>query len=160
MLIICDKSSAPKHYNWADCIISLDDSPSNIEVVGPKHLLIQCEDVDDPTYPYGPNFWQMKSVIEHVKTCKVHQRSHLLVHCFAGVSRSTATAWGVLCHQGLSVEEAWAKVLRVRSYAWPNLLICQHFDKLLNLDGKMVALSLRIDAERRGKAFDFNGYCG
>lgn len=68
-------------------------------------------------------------------------RANLLVHCHAGVSRSTA-ATAVLLAQARPdrpAAEALAEVVRVRSYAWPNLRVLELGDALLGLGGELVA---------------------
>jgi len=66
---------------------------------------------------------------------------HLLVHCHAGISRSTAAAFAMTT-QALGVEkamEALEFVLENRPEAFPNLLIVQHADRLLQADGRLLA---------------------
>ncbi len=67
--------------------------------------------------------------------------AHLLVHCHAGVSRSTA-AMSVLLAQARPdrpAAEALAEVVRVRPHAWPNLRIVEFGDELLGRRGELVA---------------------
>ena len=67
--------------------------------------------------------------------------AHLLVHCHAGVSRSTASMALVLA-QGLpniAAEQIFAEVLRIRGKAWPNLRIVEIGDALLGRGGALVA---------------------
>ena len=67
-------------------------------------------------------------------------RAPLLIHCWAGVSRSPATAYAVAC--ALSepgAEEAWASCLRAAApFATPNRRIVEAADALLSRDGRMV----------------------
>jgi predicted protein tyrosine phosphatase len=67
--------------------------------------------------------------------------AHLLVHCHAGVSRSTASMALVLA-QGLpdiAADRIFAEVLRIRGKAWPNLRIVEMGDALLGRSGALVA---------------------
>jgi predicted protein tyrosine phosphatase len=67
--------------------------------------------------------------------------AHLLVHCHAGVSRSTA-AMAVILAQALPAHPAEAmfdEVLRIRPGAWPNLRIVELADALLDRQGDLVA---------------------
>ncbi|CAN7203742.1 hypothetical protein LJR225_000677 [Phenylobacterium sp. LjRoot225] len=69
----------------------------------------------------------------------------MLVHCWAGVSRSTAAAFAIACAltSKPEVELAWA--LRAASPgATPNPLIVAHADALLGRDGRMVAAIAEI----------------
>lgn len=67
--------------------------------------------------------------------------AHLLIHCHAGVSRSTASAALILAQvwpdrPARAVLDAVAKI---RPRAWPNLRILEFGDELLGRDGEIVA---------------------
>lgn len=64
----------------------------------------------------------------------------VLVHCLGGVSRSTATAFLLLCQHRRGDEQAAFQLLKViRPQAQPNPLLVAHGDALLNANGRMVA---------------------
>ena len=65
---------------------------------------------------------------------------HLLVHCHAGVSRSTAAATLILAQArpDRPAEEALQAVVRHRPRAWPNLRILELGDALLARRGEVV----------------------
>jgi len=67
-------------------------------------------------------------------------RSHLLVHCHAGVSRSTAAAVLILAqaHPERPAREAFDRVAQMRPRAWPNLRILEFGDALLDRDGEII----------------------
>lgn len=73
----------------------------------------------------------------------------LLVHCWAGVSRSSAAAYTILCDRlGNGREHAIAQMLRARSpHADPNRLIVRIADELLGREGRMIEA---VDAIGRG----------
>src|SRR5690242_14445012 len=56
--------------------------------------------------------------------------AHLLVHCHAGISRSSASMALILAQAlpGWSGEEIVRAILRIRSKAWPNLRIMEMGD--------------------------------
>lgn len=62
----------------------------------------------------------------------------LLIHCYMGVSRSTAALAIMLAarHQGPE-EEVFDFVRRVRAQAWPNLLMVRYADRLLGREGRL-----------------------
>ena len=66
---------------------------------------------------------------------------HLLVHCHAGVSRSTAAATLILAQAqpDLSAREVLDRVAELRPRAWPNLRMLELGDALLGRDGEIVA---------------------
>ena len=65
----------------------------------------------------------------------------LLVHCFAGISRSTASALAIACALRPHISEAaFAQALRAASAsAQPNALMVQHADELLARGGRIVS---------------------
>lgn len=67
--------------------------------------------------------------------------SRILVHCHAGVSRSTAFAYGVLAHRfGAGQEaEAFEALLTIVNKPWPNRRIVEIFDRHWQRDGRMLA---------------------
>lgn len=73
----------------------------------------------------------------------------LLIHCWAGISRSTAAAYAVACAKSApGREQAWAERLRlVAPTATANPLIVALADRLLERDG---AMSQAVAAIGRG----------
>jgi predicted protein tyrosine phosphatase len=72
---------------------------------------------------------------------RVHARpgSHVLVHCHAGVSRSTAAAAILMCQHAPGHEEAaFLKLLELRKHGWPNTRMVEFADQLLERDGAML----------------------
>ncbi|HEX7127167.1 MAG TPA: protein-tyrosine-phosphatase [Thermodesulfobacteriota bacterium] len=67
--------------------------------------------------------------------------AHLLVHCHAGISRSTAALTLLLAQArpDRPAAEALAQVVRVRPPAWPNLRVVELGDALLGRRGEIVA---------------------
>jgi predicted protein tyrosine phosphatase len=77
------------------------------------------------------------------------RRAPLLIHCFAGVSRSTAAAYTVAAALAPKRDEAElaATLRRLSPSATPNLRIVTIADRLLGRDGRMVRA---IEAIGRG----------
>jgi predicted protein tyrosine phosphatase len=67
--------------------------------------------------------------------------SHLLIHCHAGVSRSTAAAALILAQArpDRAAREALEAAAQLRPRAWPNLRILEFGDALLGRNGELVA---------------------
>jgi predicted protein tyrosine phosphatase len=67
--------------------------------------------------------------------------AHLLVHCHAGISRSSAALTLILAQdqQERTAEEILAEVLQLREKAWPNLRIIELGDAALGRGGSLVA---------------------
>jgi predicted protein tyrosine phosphatase len=66
---------------------------------------------------------------------------HLLVHCHAGVSRSTAAMTMLLAqaHPEQDEDELFDRIGRVRPQAWPNSLMIGMADEQLRRDGRLTA---------------------
>lgn len=67
--------------------------------------------------------------------------THLLIHCHAGLSRSTAAAILLLVQHEphRATHDVVRQVIRLRPRAWPNLRIIKIGDRLLGRDGEIVA---------------------
>lgn len=78
----------------------------------------------------------------------------LLIHCWAGVSRSTAAAYAIACARTAPGWEAeWAARLRdAAPTATPNALIVAHADRLLDRGSAMIRA---IEAIGRGAETDW-----
>lgn len=66
---------------------------------------------------------------------------HLLVHCHAGISRSTASMAILLAEARPEADEdsIFAHIREIRAQAWPNSRMVGMADDLLGRDGKLVA---------------------
>jgi predicted protein tyrosine phosphatase len=71
---------------------------------------------------------------------------HLLIHCHAGVSRSTAAAALILAQArpDRSAREVLDAVAQLRPRAWPNLRMLEFGDDLLGRSGEIVAAAAAI----------------
>lgn len=67
-------------------------------------------------------------------------QAHLLIHCHAGISRSTASAALLLAQAdpARSASDIVAEIARLRPRAWPNLLLLEHGEALLERQGQLV----------------------
>ena len=65
--------------------------------------------------------------------------AEILIHCWAGISRSTAVAYAILCQAAGPGRESECieSVLAVRPQAFPNTLIVKLADRILNRNGAM-----------------------
>jgi len=76
--------------------------------------------------------------------------AHLLVHCHAGISRSSAStallvAQAAPSHLGT---EIFAELLRIRPQIWPNLRLVELGDAALNRGGDLVAAARQVYAQQ------------
>jgi predicted protein tyrosine phosphatase len=65
----------------------------------------------------------------------------ILIHCRAGVSRSTALAYAVVCQHGQPGQEAeaFAYVRQIRPQLFPNGLVVKMADRILKSKGRLLA---------------------
>lgn len=66
---------------------------------------------------------------------------HLLVHCHAGISRSTASMVTLLAEArpGMDEDAIFAHLREIRPQAWPNSVMLGYADDLLGRGGRLVA---------------------
>lgn len=78
--------------------------------------------------------------------------AHLLVHCHAGVSRSTAAMALILAQAAPDVPagRVLAEVQRIRQQAWPNLRMVELGDRLLGRGGALVAATHGLHRQQLG----------
>jgi predicted protein tyrosine phosphatase len=74
--------------------------------------------------------------------------AHLLVHCHAGISRSTAAMTTLLAQLSpeRSSEDIVKHIVDIRTKAWPNLRMIESADDLLGRDGTLIAAVARLYA--------------
>jgi predicted protein tyrosine phosphatase len=143
-------------------VCSLAALPETVRATGASHILTVMANVDQVQRPASvleANHLKvsMDDIIEHmdgfVAPTEVHieqvlrfvrgwdRRAPLVVHCYAGISRSTASAFASICalspHRD---EQSIAQALRRASpTATPNVRIVSLADRLLGRDGRMIA---------------------
>ncbi|MBV9218438.1 MAG: protein-tyrosine-phosphatase, partial [Methylobacteriaceae bacterium] len=75
---------------------------------------------------------------------------HLLVHCHAGVSRSTAAMAMILAQTdpNRAEDDILAHVTRIRPQAWPNSRVVAFADELLGRNGRLLEAVAKVYAQR------------
>jgi predicted protein tyrosine phosphatase len=106
-------------------------------------LLLRFFDID-VAEPDGPATAHVESIIGFVDQLRVEcgrSRPRLLVHCHAGISRSTAGAYIALARElGLDrAEEAFQHLLQVTANPWPNRRLVGLADQVLSAQGRLLA---------------------
>jgi predicted protein tyrosine phosphatase len=115
-----------------------------------RRLRLHFHDVIDPVPDWiAPERWDIELLLAFGRDLDATKAAagealthlHLLVHCHAGVSRSTAAAILLLAQRDPSqpAENAILEVVRQRPRAWPNLRMIEFGDALLSRDGEIVA---------------------
>ena len=117
-------------------------------IAAENHLWLQLHDISSPIDGYIlPSEEHIGELLAFVRAWD--QTAPLVVHCFAGISRSTASAYAAVCALNPQRKEAAiAHALRRASpIATPNIRIVMLADQLLGRQGRMVAA---IEAIGRG----------
>ena len=109
-------------------------------IVPENHLVLGLDDITEPMDGYiVPCDEHVSRLIEFARGWD--RTTPMVVHCFAGISRSTAAAFVSVCALSPERDEhAIAQELRrVSPTALPNARIVMLADELLGRDGRMVA---------------------
>ena len=117
-------------------------------IVEANHLILGMDDIAVPMDGYVmPCEEHVRSLIAFVR--RWNREKPLVVHCFAGISRSTAGAYVAACAVNAARDETViARELRRASpTATPNARIVSIADQMLGRAGRMVAA---IDSIGRG----------
>lgn len=154
MFTVCSKSQVKKHVKRVEAthLITLLDPWDRIwrpsRILRENHLMLGFEDEEDPAAKYAPKEEHCRIILEFGN--KLPDNSITVVHCFAGMCRSTAAALALYI-QKHGIESAWhAKqwLREDRPQAMPNMLMAKYFDKLLNCNGEFVVLCDKINNGR------------
>ena len=88
----------------------------------------------------APERWDIELLLAFSRDLTMANEAHLLVHCHAGVSRSTAAAILVMAQTcpDRPADEVLREVVRLRPRAWPNLRILEFGDEILGRHGEIV----------------------
>lgn len=164
--VTCLRDAAMVAGGWAAThVVSLLDPELADEHVprisGAKHHVVRLRDQENALAT--SHFPEAITAFFDVVLPAIEQRdSRILVHCHAGVSRSTAFAYGVIAHRfGVGREdEAFAALLSIVNKPWPNRRIIEIFDAHWQREGRLLApldamraqYPKRIDAWRRFNA--------
>jgi len=128
----------------ADRLITLINSATPVtrpaSILPERHLFIAVNDIIEPTEGLtAPSREHVSALLDFGRAWD--RRQPLVVHCFAGISRSTAAAFILVCALAPDRrEEEIAGALRAASpFATPNRLLVSVADAVLRRDGRMLA---------------------
>ena len=124
------------------------------EIIAPEHhLRVGFSDIVAPLEGHlPPTDAHVRAVLDFAAAW--NRERPLLLHCYAGISRSTAAAYAVACALAPQRDEAeWARELRrLAPSATPNRLFVEIADDLLGRRGRMKAAIAAIG--RGAEAFE------
>ena len=114
-----------------------------------RHLFIGMSDIAQPLPGHvAPDVAHVETLLSFVRAWD--RRDPLLIHCWAGVSRSTAAAFVTACalNEGRAEDEIAATIRAASPTATPNPRFVAIADRRLGRGGRMVAA---IEAIGRGE---------
>lgn len=149
--VSCLPKAASIAEEWgATHVVSLIDpaiGPEHIpEIRTAEHIVARLRDQE--TAEFTSHFPEIiESLFETVRPAIENPHSRILVHCHAGVSRSTAFCYAMIAHRaGRGMEnEAFGAFLSIVNKPWPNRRIIEILDRKWERDG---ALLKPLDAMR------------
>jgi predicted protein tyrosine phosphatase len=132
-------------------LLGVDDRVERPPGVAEKnHLFLRMHDISEPLEGHVmPDAAHVESLIAFVRGWD--RTAPLVVHCWAGISRSTAAAFVSVCALNPDRDErdiAWA-IRRASPTATPNIRIVALADAMLERQGRMVTA---IEAIGRGES--------
>ena len=154
-IIVCPLSHVPTSVDThgASHLVSLIKQGTPVErpasIAVDRHLYLGFDDITEPMDGLiAPAEEHVRELLTFIDTWD--QARPIVVHCYAGISRSTAGAFITLCALRPKRTEAdIARGLRTASpSATPNIRLVGFADRLLGREGRMVAA---IEAIGRGE---------
>jgi predicted protein tyrosine phosphatase len=127
----------------ASHIVTLINAATAVErpasILADRHLFIGVSDIVDPLEGH------ILPAVDHIERLLAFVRawereSPLVIHCWAGISRSTAAAYTALCaiNPDASEELIAARLRAASPTAYPNRLMIRLADAALGRQGRMV----------------------
>ena len=110
-----------------------------------QRLFLNCDDVLKPDIYGAPTREQVQQILDFTKNIT---QGTVVVNCFAGISRSTASALAILAQHHNCIDTAVKDLLAVRPQACPNPVISQYADEILEFNGKLFEASETIAKSR------------
>lgn len=107
-------------------------------------LRLDMDDVIDPNYQHAPKLEQIVHILDW--TARLPKDSKILVHCQAGIGRSTAVALMLKTRElGVDrVDDAVKWLVDHRPIASPNPVITRYADQLLGANGELFKEAERV----------------
>jgi len=137
----------------AQSLVTLLDKGTPVKrpsgIAAEKHLVVMLSDIIAEAEGHTlPSESHVENLLAFVR--QWDQASPLLIHCWAGVSRSTAAAFIAACTlRPLRDEAEIARAVRIKSpTATPNARLVAIADALLGRNGRMVAAIEKIGRGR------------
>lgn len=149
MLVVSGLNWARRHKRDFDGVITIEDPDIGFHgYIGslrfhrkpaPDHLILRFFDLDYPLPAPHHQPWMHMAMPDDIERALAFAKQHdkLLVHCKAGVARSTGLALAILIEQLHDPDLALSTLLELQPIAVPNLHVVALTDELLGYDGRL-----------------------
>jgi predicted protein tyrosine phosphatase len=140
-IIVCGIDEVFRYISLVECAISIVDPgcdytrPAELDRLGEWVLKLKFDDTWAEVAIPGdvfPDEDDIYAAIDFVEKCQHNNKEYLLIHCYQGISRSTATA--VCIYAYLGEPFPLERVLKERYDARPNPLILELAGDILNIN--------------------------
>ena len=117
--------------------------------------------LEDCTETGKPSVEDAQRIIDSFATLPKSAESKIFVHCYAGVSRSSAVVYILYCMELGPDREVEAMELTEKSAPWggiyPNSLLVKYADESMGRDGKMIKAlrDWKVETQKRLKSGDY-----
>jgi predicted protein tyrosine phosphatase len=104
-----------------------------------NHLVISMDDITEVAEGFtAPALDHVEQVLNFGR--KWGRAAPMVIHCYAGISRSTASAFAIACalNPNRSESDIARRIRSASALAQPNRLIVSHADRLLGREGRML----------------------
>jgi predicted protein tyrosine phosphatase len=141
---LADVAASLRSFDLLTLLSPTNTQPDWSGLTRERHVQLAFHDIVEPSPELiAPNADVMRAILDFGRD-SVTERP-MLIHCWAGISRSSAAAYVIACDRNPGYERAIADELRRRSaYVTPNKLMVQLADEQLGRDGRMVEAIARI----------------
>lgn len=158
MIYVCSLDDMPEIVRDVrpEYLVSVVESdwqpPTPSEISPERHLRLEIHDIGQPLSGYiVPEEHHIATLIDFLSACDPD--SSVLLHCFAGISRSPAAALIALVLDAEGQETEAAQMLRrAAPHAYPNRRMIELADELLGRNGRLMAA---LDAMGPGEFSQF-----
>jgi predicted protein tyrosine phosphatase len=145
MIHVCSLAALPEIVRMTGAshvltvMANVDQVQRPASILEANHLKVSMDDITEPMEGYTPpSEAHVEQVLNFVRGWD--RKAPLVIHCYAGVSRSTASAFAAACmlNPHRDEMEIAQKIRAASPIASPNRLIVSHADKALGRNGRMV----------------------